>query len=148
MSANFTIFDSSSKPDHSEKEEIVNFLHHNLGKYGDPKSHILKCLNYAIGEPKPATDGFVLILKDKKVIQGITIINKTGMVDYIPENLLVYIAVAENARGKGYGKKLMQKAIETAEGAIALHVDPDNPAKRLYEKLGFINKYLEMRFEP
>jgi ribosomal protein S18 acetylase RimI-like enzyme len=30
-------------------------------------------------------------------------------------------------------------------GNIALHVEPDNPAKILYEKLGFTNKYLEMR---
>jgi len=36
-------------------------------------------------------------------------------------------------------------AIRMAHGAIALHVEPDNPAKKLYERLGFTNKYLEMR---
>jgi ribosomal-protein-alanine N-acetyltransferase len=39
----------------------------------------------------------------------------------------------------------MQKAISIADGNIALHVEPNNPAKILYEKLGFTNKYLEMR---
>ena len=67
------------------------------------------------------------------------------MKDFIPENILVYIAVDNSQRGKGFGKKLMQKAIDTAEGNIALHVEPDNPAKGLYESLGFTNKYLEMR---
>ncbi|MDN3709622.1 hypothetical protein QW060_21910 [Myroides ceti] len=41
---------------------------------------------------------------------------------------------------------LMQNAIESSEGNIALHVEPDNPARKLYEKLGFTNKYLEMRY--
>ena len=58
---------------------------------------------------------------------------------------MVYIAVDNSQRGKGFGKQLMQKAISIAEGNIALHVEPDNPAKKLYESLGFTNKYLEMR---
>jgi ribosomal protein S18 acetylase RimI-like enzyme len=31
------------------------------------------------------------------------------MKDFIPENILVYIAVDNSQRGKGYGKQLMQK---------------------------------------
>lgn len=69
------------------------------------------------------------------------------MSGYIPDNILVYIAVHEKTRGKGVGKALMEKAITLAEGDIALHVEPDNPAKRLYERLGFSNKYLEMRLK-
>ena len=91
--------------------------------------------------------GFVLVLEVDTAIQGVTIVNKTGMDGYIPENILVYIAVHKNARGKGYGKTLMNKAIEVADGDIALHVEPNNPAKFLYEKLGFENKYLEMRLK-
>jgi len=91
--------------------------------------------------------GFALLLKNHEGLQGITIVNQTGMSGYIPENILVYIAVHENARGKGIGKKLMQKAIELTDGSIALHVEPNNPAKFLYEKLGFENKYLEMRLK-
>ena len=42
-------------------------------------------------------------------------------------------------------KKLVKEAIDIAEGNIALHVEPDNPAS-ICTKLGFSNKYLEMRF--
>jgi ribosomal protein S18 acetylase RimI-like enzyme len=67
------------------------------------------------------------------------------MEGYIPENILVYIAMHKDYRGQGIGKQLMQKAIDSADGNIALHVEPENPAVHLYRKLGFTNKYLEMR---
>jgi GNAT superfamily N-acetyltransferase len=43
--------------------------------------------------------------------------NKTGMEGYIPENILVYIAVDRKFRGKGYGKELMIKAIRLPKEA-------------------------------
>jgi ribosomal protein S18 acetylase RimI-like enzyme len=41
----------------------------------------------------------------------------------------------------------MNEALLYAKGDIALHVEPNNPAKFLYEKIGFDNKYLEMRLK-
>jgi ribosomal protein S18 acetylase RimI-like enzyme len=69
------------------------------------------------------------------------------MAGYIPENILVYIAVNKEYRGHGIGKKLMEQTIAHTKGSVALHVEPDNPAKFLYEKYGFTNKYLEMRLQ-
>ena len=59
----------------------------------------------------------------------------------------MYIAVDRNSRGKGLGRELMTQAIAHATGDIALHVEANNPAKILYEKLGFTNPYLEMRLK-
>lgn len=143
----FTIYNTNVQPDESQKKEVVDFLFAHLQQYGDPKEDILKCLNYAIGEQVGSPGGFALLIKEKQELLGVTIVNKTGMSNYIPENILVYIAVHENTRGKGVGKKLMEKALDLAEGDVALHVEPDNPAKFLYEKLGFTNKYLEMRYK-
>jgi len=39
----------------------------------------------------------------------------------------------------------MEETVKVCDGSIALHCEPDNPAKKLYEKLGFSSKYLEMR---
>ena len=67
------------------------------------------------------------------------------MSEYIPENILVYIALDKTYRGQGLGKLIMERAISLVRGSVALHVEPDNPAKFLYEKLGFTEKYREMR---
>ncbi|NBC67022.1 MAG: GNAT family N-acetyltransferase [Bacteroidetes bacterium] len=126
------------------RDQIADFLYKNLDEYGDTKSAILKCIGYAYGD-NPGQDGFILIAHVENEIVGTVIINKTNMSEYIPENILVYIAVHKKTRGQGVGKELMNRIIEVTTGDIALHVEPDNPAKYLYEKVGFTNKYLEMR---
>lgn len=123
-------------------DDIASFLEVHLDKYGDKKSDILKCIDYVYSR-----GGFIVLGTEDEQIAGAVVVNETGMDGYIPENILVYIAVHENQRGKGMGSKLMQFALDKAKGSVALHVEPDNPAKKLYEKLGFTNKYLEMRLQ-
>ncbi|MEZ4722138.1 MAG: GNAT family N-acetyltransferase [Flavobacteriales bacterium] len=123
-------------------ERIVDFLYEHLDQFGDPKQDIQKCLNYV-----HQRGGFVLLGIIENDIAGAVVINETGMTGYIPENILVYIAVNRKHRGQGLGKELMQNALKLCHGNVALHVEPDNPARFLYEKLGFTNKYLEMRWQ-
>ncbi|MCW8831309.1 MAG: GNAT family N-acetyltransferase, partial [Gammaproteobacteria bacterium] len=44
-------------------------------------------------------------------------------------------------------KSVVERALEEAEGDVKLHVEYDNPAKHLYERLGFTTKYAEMRWK-
>ena len=134
----------SGKHDMFTNDAIASFLFQHLDQFGDKKELILKCLDYVFN---PERGGFVVVAHDNGKIGGTVVVNETGMTGYIPENILVYIAVDKNQRGNGLGKSLMQKTMETATGSIALHVEPDNPAKFLYEKLGFTSKYLEMRLQ-
>ena len=125
-------------------DQIASFLEVHLDRFGDKKEDILKCIAYVFN---PNKGGFITLAIENEHIIGAVIINETGMDGFIPENILVYIAVHENYRGKGMGSQLMQKVMNIAQGSIALHVEPDNPAKKLYERLGFTNKYLEMRLQ-
>mgnify|MGYP000628036418 CR=1 FL=1 len=140
------IFDAINKPSVFEKREIVDFLFESLEQYGDPKKDIQRAIDYSVKE-FGSFGGFTMILADDSKIKGAVVINKTGMGGYIPENILVYIATHGAHRGEGLGKKLMKKAIEYSKGDIALHVEPNNPAIKLYEKFGFTNPYLEMRLK-
>lgn len=140
-------YNHHTPPSASEKKDILSFLFKHLDEYGDPEADIEKAINYALKENN-TPGGIVLASSDENDnLTGAVVINKTGMTGYIPENILVYIATHNEHRGKGIGKQLMKKAIEQTEGDIALHVEPDNPAKKLYENLGFTNKYLEMRLK-
>ncbi|MDY0779849.1 GNAT family N-acetyltransferase [Tenacibaculum sp. IB213877] len=129
-----------------EIERVANFLFHHLEEYGDSKSAITKAINYAAKE-RTGLGGYVFTIENNNQIIAAVVINKTGMDEYIPENILVYIATHNSYRGKGLGKKIMKHAIDYTQGDIALHVEKDNPAKFLYEKLGFTNPYLEMRLK-
>lgn len=141
-----TQYNAINKPSEIQKNKIVDFLFTHLGEYGDPKKDILKAIEFAI-KSFVSFGGFVLIVEEENEIKGAVVINQTGMGGYIPENILVYIAVHDTMRGKGIGKLLMSKAIEYTQGDIALHVEANNPAKKLYEKMGFTNPYLEMRLK-
>lgn len=145
MNISYTLIDSDKDQTVKfNRDQIADFLYSHLDQYGDKRSAILKCIGYAYGDG-PGQDGFILVAHDGDEILGVVIINDTNMGEYIPEHILVYIAVHSKTRGQGVGKQLMKKVIEATEGDIALHVEPDNPAKFLYEKFGFTNKYLEMR---
>ncbi|MDZ7741130.1 MAG: GNAT family N-acetyltransferase [Bacteroidota bacterium] len=128
-----------------EKEKLIDFLYTHLDQFGDPKEDIGNCVDFALKE-WDSFGGYVLMGYIDEQLAGAVVVNKTGMKGYIPENILVYIAVHQDFRGKGLGKQLMKKAHQMANGKMKLHVEPDNPAKYLYEKMGYTNKYLEMRW--
>lgn len=129
------------------ESDLVDFLFKHLEKYGDPRDDIQACLDFAL-ERDGGLGGFAVIAEEDGKILGATIVNRTGMKQYIPSNILVYIAVDGSARGKGIGRKIMETALPLCKGGVALHVEPDNPARHLYENIGFTNKYLEMRWTP
>ena len=56
------------------------------------------------------------------------------------------VAVDPSTRGMGVGAKIIKHSFNAADGDIKLHVEYDNPAKKLYERLGMTSKYAEMRF--
>lgn len=128
------------------QDKLIKFLFTSLEQYRDPEEDIRACLDYILD---PQKGGYIFVAKDEsQAIKGAVFLAKTHMGKFVPEYLLVYIATDKNERGKGIGKKLMQEVISHVKAPVALHVEHDNPAKKLYEKIGFTNKYTEMRWYP
>lgn len=128
------------------RKDYVDFLFTHLDRFGDPKEDINKCIDYALSD-NPSEGGFLLAAFYEDKLVGALIMNNTGMSGYIPENILVYVAVDAAMRGKGFGRQIVEESFKHAKGNVKLHVEYDNPAKRLYERIGFTTKYAEMRYD-
>jgi GNAT superfamily N-acetyltransferase len=132
--------------DNLTREQYVDFLHTHLDQFGDSKEAINKCIDFAFGKDGKL-GGFLLAAYYEEKLVGALIINNTGMSGYIPEHILVYVAVDGSYRGKGFGKEIVEYALKECPGDVKLHVEYENPAKRLYERMGFTTKYAEMRYK-
>jgi len=128
------------------QEQLVQFLFKSLEQYSDPVEDIRACLDYII---HPEKGGYVFVAHDERQdLKGVVFLTKTKMELFVPEYLLVYIATDKEMRGNGIGRNLIDLVRTSVKAPIALHVEHDNPAKKLYEKMGFTSKYAEMRWYP
>lgn len=131
-------------PSWLDRSVLVEFFYRNLSPYNDDYENVSKGLSHALCDEN---DGFIIAaLSGREIVGGITVLS-TGMAGYVPENLLLYVGVVPKMRGQGLGARLVTEAADRCEGDIKLHVDFDNPARRLYERLGFRVKYYDMRLE-
>ena len=74
------------------------------------------------------------------VEQGGVPIGRFYLCRFVHEIRVMDIALVEAGRNAGIGTRLMRAllGIADAEGrSVTLHVEPDNPAQRLYRRLGF-----------
>jgi len=124
------------------KNKITNFLTNHMQQYSDSVESVMLCLDYV---SDPSRGGEIYLSEHNSNIVGAVVTNYTHMKGYIPANLLVYVATHNQYRRKGIAKKLMQMALQNCKNGATLHVEMNNPAKILYEKLGFVQKYVEMR---
>ena len=126
-------------------DDLAQFLCHALKPYEDPLPAVRGGIDDALSPSSPIAS-FVLVAERDGRPVGAVVMLKTCMKAYIPENLLLFIAVDPVCRGEGLGRSMLTRVIDECDGDVKLHVEYDNPAKRLYERVGFANKYAEMRY--
>ncbi|MEA1980698.1 MAG: GNAT family N-acetyltransferase [candidate division Zixibacteria bacterium] len=136
----------SDCPTWTDPDKLAAFLYESLKPYEDPLPQVRQGISDAL-EPRIGEPGFVLVAEIDQKVVGALIMLRTGMKGYIPENFLLMVAVDPSTRGKGVGAQIIKRSFEIADGDVKLHVEYDNPAKRLYERLGMTSKYAEMRYQ-
>jgi ribosomal protein S18 acetylase RimI-like enzyme len=132
-------------PEWTSTKDLAKFLHQSLQPYADTLPDIQQGIEDAFRSLK-GKSGFIVLAEEEQRLIGAVVMLRTGMGGYVPEYLLLFVAVDASARGNGVGRRLVEQALALADGDVKLHVEHDNPAKRLYERLGFTNEYAEMRF--
>ncbi|MBJ6368310.1 GNAT family N-acetyltransferase [Snuella sedimenti] len=137
-------FDAYSKLSIIEINRLTNFLHEHSGEFRDSKRAIKKSLQYAIKDIA-GLGGYVFTIENQSEILGAVVVNKTGMDEYIPENILVYIAVNKAYRGYGIAKTLIDYTLKYCKGDITLYINKNNPVVGLFEEKGFKKRNIEMR---
>ncbi len=133
-------------PNWASRDIVVRFFHETMKPWHDRLEDIVHGLDYAFSDAK-GEGGFLMLAGQNRILVGALLMLNTGMKGYVPKNLLLFVAVNPSQRGSGLGTKIIQSSIAECEGDVKLHVEYENPAKHLYERLGFTNKYAEMRFK-
>lgn len=136
----------NSLPSWASPENLARFLHLTMRPWEDKESDILDALAYCFSSAEGRGGFLVLADLDQRLVGAVVVLD-TGMAGYVPEHLLLFISVDPEFRGRGLGHRLLKEALGACLGAVKLHVEYDNPAVRLYERVGFQSKYAEMRFQ-
>jgi ribosomal-protein-alanine N-acetyltransferase len=133
-------------PDWAPLSEVITFFHETMKPWHDTPEDVAAALDYLFSDAEGKGGRLTLLRVDGKLGGALAMLD-TGMSGYVPSNILLFVSIDPDLRGKGLGGQLVSEAIAQCEGDVKLHVEYENPAKRLYERLGFETKYAEMRLK-
>jgi GNAT superfamily N-acetyltransferase len=136
-------FDAFNRMSGRDMDRVVQFLNREIDSCADSEGAILKSVQYAIKD-RAGLGGYVFEMFDETETIGVAVVNRTGMEEYMPDNILVYIAIKKNRQKKGYGRKLLSYALDHCEGEVMIHITGDNPSRTFFQKFGFKTQYQEM----
>jgi GNAT superfamily N-acetyltransferase len=138
-------------PAWAPRRALVQFFHDSMQPWSDTPTDIDKAFDYCFSK-SDGKGGFLVLMSDNPVgdneqLAGALLMLRTDMDGYVPGHLLLMVSVMPDRRGQGVGRRIIERALEECSGDVKLHVDYENPARRLYERLGFESKYAEMRLK-
>lgn len=134
-------------PAWADRATLEKFFHETMEPWNDSPEDVRGALDYLFSD-EPGKGGFLVLAElEGKLASALAMLN-TGMKGYVPAHILLFVSVDPSMRGKGIGGKVVEYALDQCDGPVKLHVEYENPAKRLYERLGFTSKYAEMRYDP
>jgi alanine racemase len=136
---------AKSLPDWLNISDIIEFIRQQMGSYSESENTIGYAIGYALSAVRPGK-GFILLCVSEQRIIGVSVCIQTETYGFIPKNILLYLCVHPEFRGKGLGKGLLQDTLAAAGGDLKAHIQPGNPAAGFFKKMGFEKKFMEYRY--
>ena len=127
-----------------DEQKIVGIYNSAFGSdfpffYRTEESWLWRYVNRPLFEP----NSILIAEEDGKAVASVVMTYANLMIEGVPRSFALVddVATLPEYRNKGYATALMERAVEIAEEkqcyAIHLVADPDGPASRIYEKIGF-----------
>lgn len=136
-------FDAFNRMSGRDMDRVVQFLNREMDSFSDSEGAILKAVQYAVKD-RAGLGGYVFEMFDESETIGVAVVNRTGMEEYMPDNILVYLAIKSDRQKLGFGSQLLDYALDHCEGEVMIHISEQNPAFNFFKKVGFKSQYQEM----
>ncbi len=133
-------------PSYILKERMTRFILDNTSEHDLTYEAVWRSVEYSLSMSKNQ-GGFILVGREDGDMTSVLVMNRTRMEDYMPENILIHLAIGPHVEKSETGLKLLQKAIEITHGDLAVRLNKDHPDLSLYEVMGFRERYIEYQLQ-
>ena len=136
----------SELPEWLNASDIINFLKTHLKPYVYSEEVLNGAIGYALSSDVNKR-GFLVLAYAKKQLLGVVIGTQQELLDIISQNMLVYVCVHTEFRGKGIGARLVGETVHLTGGDLQIYLKRKSPVAAFFKKLGFTSDYEGMRFK-
>ena len=117
-----TVYDAFTGIGISKKKAIIGFLCQYSEATWMDSTAIQKSVEYAI-KGTPSFGGFIITAEEEGKIAAVLIVNKPGMVGYMPEYIAVQQAILPTYKNSPVHQELITRAVTLTKGDIAMVVN-------------------------
>mgnify|MGYP001155434785 CR=1 FL=1 len=142
----FKTYDAFSRLSLLQINKLTKFIHQYQLQNDFTEQGIRRSIEYAAKE-RPGFGGLIVTAEEGDEVIGAAVLNKTGFEGYLPENLVVSIAVHQNYKDDGVYRKIVDYVVNYCCGDIGVQLKETNPLVRFFKNQGFTNNYIQMNLK-
>ena len=142
----FKTYDAFSRLSLLQINKLTKFIYQYQFQNDFDEQGIPRALQYAAKE-RPGFGGLIVTAEEAKEIIAVVVLNKTGFEGYLPENLVVSIAVHQDHKDQGVYRKIVDYVVNYCCGDVGVQLKESNPLVHFFKSQGFKNNYIQLNLK-